>query len=330
MFRRMLVGAVLAAGLTLPARAAEVDPLLPAETESVMFVNVRQVLDSDLVKKYAKAQIEQALKARDNQKILESLGLDPFKDIDRITMGSWGKGAEDMEAVVVIRGKFDPEKLFAAAQQLAGKENEKAKIDIVTEGKYKLVKITAENQPKPMFAAVADEKTIVGANDKKRVTELLARAEKGVTKAELKRDLALLVLRQDEKASLFACGLTEGKIEQIPGLNNIPGVDPEKFQKSIEKMQSFAMTLRLTDEVGLEMAMGMKDADAAEDFGDQMAQLIGTVKQFIPLVIMNQPNLKPVADELSKTLKASVKSKDVLISVKLSADAIGKATGGGD
>ena len=62
MFRRALVGAVLAAGLAAPARAAEVDPLLPAETESVMFVNVRQVLDSDLVKKYALGQIKQALK----------------------------------------------------------------------------------------------------------------------------------------------------------------------------------------------------------------------------------------------------------------------------
>jgi hypothetical protein len=235
-----------------------------------------------------------------------------------------------MQAVVLIRGKFDPVKLFNAASEFAAKENEKAKVEIVSEGKYKLVKITAENQPKPMYAAVADEKTIVGANDKKLITDVLARAEMGGAKPQLSRELALLVLRQDEKASMYACGLTEGKIEQIPGLNNIPGVDPEKFQKSIEKMQSFAMTLRLTDEVGLEMAMGMKDADAAEDFGDQMSQLIGTVKQFIPLVIMNQPNLKPLADELANTLKTSVKSRDVLISVKLSADSIGKATGGGD
>ena len=330
MFRRVLVGAVLAAGLALPARAAEVDPLLPAETESIMVVNVRQVLDSDLVKKYAKAQIEQALKARDNQKILESLGLDPFKDVDRVTIGSWGKGPEDMEAVVIVRGKFDPTKLFAAAQDLAAKDNEKAKIEIVQEGTYKLVKVTAENQPKPFFAAVANEKTIVGASDKKRVADLLGRAEKAAAKPELKRELALLALRQDEKASLYAIGLTEGRIDQIPGLNNIPGVDPEKFQKSVEKMESFAMTLRLTDEVGLEMAMGMKDAAAAEDFGDQVAQLLDTVKQFIPLLTMNQPNLKPVADEVAKTLKATVKSKDVLVSVKLSADAIGRATGGGD
>lgn len=328
MARRLFAAALLLVAAAAPVRAAEVDALLPAETESVLFVNVRQILDSDLIKKYALGQIKQALQGNDAQKMLKDLGLDPLKDVDRVTVGSWGKGPEDMEAVAIVRGKFDPEKLFAAAKEQASKNADK--MAIVEEGKYKLVKITNENQPKPFYVAVADEKTIVGANDKKLTTSILAAAEKGASKPSLKKELAALVLKQDEKASVFACGLMEGKVENVPGLNNIPGVNPEKFQKGLEQLKTFAMTMRLTDEVGLEVVMGMKTADAADDFGGEISNLIGTAKGFLPLLTQNQPNLKPLVDEVGNTLKSKIKDKDVLINLKLTAEAIGKATGAGD
>ena len=125
---RWLFAAALLAVAAAPVRAAEIDVLLPAETESVMFVNVRQVLDSDLVKKYALGQIKQALQGNDAQKMLKGLGLDPLKDIDRVTIGSWGKGPEDMQAVAIVRGKFDPEKVLNAARDQAGKNADKMAI----------------------------------------------------------------------------------------------------------------------------------------------------------------------------------------------------------
>ncbi|HET6576617.1 MAG TPA: hypothetical protein VFG68_23670 [Fimbriiglobus sp.] len=327
MFRRLLVGAVLAVGLAAPARAADVDALLPAETESVLFVNVRQVLESELVKKYALGPIKQALEGNDAKKMLEKLGLDPLKDVDRVTAGSWGKGKEDMNAVFIIRGKFDPVKLFKAAQEEAKKDGDK--IAIVEDGKYKLVKFTVENSPKPIFAAVADEKTIVAATDKKLVTETLAEAEKGA-KPQLKKELAELLKKQDEKASLFAVGLTEGKTGDVQIPPGLPGVDPAKLQKQLQNLKTFAMTVRLTKDVSLEVAMGMKDADAADDFGATVDGLLTTVKGFLPVVAGQNANAKPLIDEINKTLKSKVKEKDVTVSLSLSADAIGKATGGAD
>jgi hypothetical protein len=327
MFRRLLVGAVLAAGLAAPARAAEVDPLLPAETESILFVNVRQVLESELVKKYALGQIKQALEGNDAKKMLERLGLDPLKDVDRVTAGSWGKDKEDMNAVFVVRGKFDPEKLFKAAQEEA--KNNGDKIAIVEDGKYKLVKLTVEKSPKPVYAAVANEKTIVAGTDKKLVTDALGAAEKGA-KPQLKKDLAALLLKQDEKASMFAVGLTEGKTGDVQIPPGLPGVDPAKLQKQLENLKTFAMTLRLTEDVNLEVAMGMKDADAADDFGATVKGLIDTVKSFLPVVAQGNPNAKPLVDEVNKTLTSKIKDKDVTVSLALSAASIGKATGGGD
>ena len=328
MFRRLLLGAVLTAGLTASARSAEIDNLLPAETESVMYLNVRQIIDSDLVKKYALGQIKQMLAGNEEaQRMLKDLGLDPLKDIERVTVGIWGKGPEDMQTIAVIRGAFDKDKLIEAAKKEA--KNNGDKIAVVKEGEHELVKYTDEKQPKPFFAGVADGKTIIAGNDKKLVAKTLDAAKEKV-KPAIKKELALLLLGMDEKSSMYFCGMTDGKIDQLPPGVNIPGVDSAKLVKQLENMRNFAMTFRVTDEVGLDVSMGMKDDDTAEDFGDTISQLIGTVKGFLPLVTGQQPNFKPLADEVSKTLKSKVKAKNVSIVLKLSAEAIGKATGGGD
>jgi hypothetical protein len=301
--------------------------LLPAETESIIFLNMKQVIESDLVKKYALGQVKQFLEGNDAQKMLKDLGIDPLKDIDRLTAGTWGKGPEDMQLVAVVRGKFSPEKLFEVAQREA--KNNGDKLAIVEEGGVKMVKVTVDNQPRPFFVSVADEKTIIVATEKKLVVNAITAAQKG-TKPTLKKELAQLMLSMDEKATMYAVGMVDGKIDGIPPGVNIPGVDGAKLAKQLEKLQNFTMTLRITDEVGVEIGMGMKDTDAADDFGDTVTQLIGTVKQFLPFIAMNQPNMKPIADEIGKSLKSKVKDKNVQLSIKLSADAIGKAAGGGD
>ena len=82
--------------------------------------------------------------------------------------------------------------------------------------------------------------------------------------------------------------------------------------------------------MALEIDAGMADTDSANEFGQTLSQLVGTAKGFLPLIAGQQPNLKPLVDEVSNTLKSSVKDKDVTLSVRLSGDAIGKAAGGGD
>ena len=131
---------------------------------------------------------------------------------------------------------------------------------------------------------------------------------------------------------MYMCALIEGKADglQLPPNLNIPGVDGEKLSKQLAKLTTVAMTLKVTEDVGLEVAMGMKDTDSADEFGKTVSGLIGTVKQFLPFLTAQQPQAKPLVDELTSTLKSKVKDKEVQLTLKISADAIGKATGGGD
>ena len=76
----------------IPSRAAEPDKLLPADADTVVTVNIKQILDTDIIKKYALEQLKQALDGQDAKKLLTELGLDPLKDIDRIVVGANIKG----------------------------------------------------------------------------------------------------------------------------------------------------------------------------------------------------------------------------------------------
>src|SRR6266446_1191924 len=84
-YRWLLASALLA--FVLPIRAAEVDKYLPTETEFVSHVNVKQLLDSAIVKKHAVDKLRDLLKGQDQASaVLEALGFDPFKDLASVTI----------------------------------------------------------------------------------------------------------------------------------------------------------------------------------------------------------------------------------------------------
>jgi hypothetical protein len=320
-----MAAAALGFALTAaPARAAEVEKLIPAEAESYFQVNVKQILDSDLFKKYALANVKQALEGNDAKKMFDALGLDPLKDIDTITGGFWGDDPQNMKALVVARGTFDPEKLFEAAEAAAKKDGDK--VAIVKEGEYTLVKFTGGNRPEPFFASVADKKTLVGSTDKKLVAAAMKGAE--TAKPAIKKELAELVAKMDGKASIFGVGVNSGKVGDLPP---IPGIDdPEKLKKQLEQMQSSALTLKVTGDVALEIQLSMKNEEAATDFGTTIDDLLGKAKALLPLVGGQAPQMKPIITDVTKSLNSKVDKKDIVIRMKLTGGSIGKAAGSDD
>ena len=320
--RQVIRFALVAALATAPtARAAEVDPLLPADTEGVVRVNVKQMLGSDLMKKYAVPKLKEAMKAGEAAAMLEKLGLDPLKDIDTATIGLWGTDPQEMKFVGVLRGTFDADKMMKAAAEFAPASD--GKMSVVEEGGFKMVKFVGDG--KPAYASVADGKTIVMGSDKKFVANSLT-AKKDGAKAKLSKELTALVLKQDEKASMFICGMTDGKFNNLPGnIDGIPGINGEQLKQQLSKMANAVMTVRLGKDVTLEITAGMKDADAADGFGGNIGALIDLAKNFIPIAAGNAPpQFQPLIADVTKTLKHSIKKTDVTLSLKLSADALSK------
>lgn len=325
--RCILAAAFAVSGLVAApqTRAADVDPLLPAETEQVLFLNVRQVIDSELVKKFALAQIKQALEGNDAQDMMKELGLDPLKDINSVSAGLWGDDPQNMQGVFVVRGNFDLVKLFEAAEKQAKKDGDR--MSIVKDGDYTLIRVTIDNRPDPIYMTGVDKNTIAIGTEKALVTGAMKAAE---TKAKpaMKQGLADLVTKMDGKASLFICGVSSGKVGEIPP--NPLFDNPEKLQKQLEKLTDTAMTLRVTGDIALDVMMVMKDTEAADDFGVTVDDLLNKAKAFLPFIAMQNQNLRPIVNDLSKTLNSKVEKNQVNITAKLSGDAISRAAGADD
>src|SRR5262245_42798589 len=110
--------------LPAPARAAEFEKYLPNDTDTVLTVNVRQGIESALGKKYREPAAKLLKDATEVREVLNDLGFDPFKDIQRVTMAlgesafqaavqpgqvSTGAGL----GCVIVQGKFDLAKFNA-------------------------------------------------------------------------------------------------------------------------------------------------------------------------------------------------------------------------
>jgi hypothetical protein len=316
-------GALNAAGV----HAAEPDKLLPADADTVTYVNVKQMVESDVIKKYALDQIKQMLDGKEAKKILEQMGLDPLKDIDRVWIGSSGKDQNDMKAVVILRGKFDKEKLLKAAAAAAKKDGDK--FSVLKDGETTLFKYQPDTG-NPWYVAAGDETTVVAATDKKAVAAALKQAE-GEKKAPIKAELTELVKAMDEKSSMFAVSVVKGKLDTLNNAappQQLP-LDLSGVMKALPKTDTMTFALKVTGDINLELVLGMADEDAAADMDAGMAKVVDGIKGLVPLLAAADPKAKPLTDVV-KTLKTSAKKKSVTVGLKVTGENLGKMTNQGD
>ena len=110
------------------------DKYLPDDTEMVVSVNVKQIVESSLFKKNVEAKAREALKNQDElQDALHDLGFDPFTDIDRIIAAKPAGGDQD-RGLVIVHGKFDLDKFKAKAEKLAKDQPDVLKVHKVRNG----------------------------------------------------------------------------------------------------------------------------------------------------------------------------------------------------
>jgi len=309
------------------ARAAEVDRLLPADSEAVVVINFRQALDSEIVKKYALGQLKDVLAGGDAQKVLKELGIDPLKDVDRVSVGLSGLDPDtnfkDIKGLAVIRGKFDPQKLYKAAEAQTRKDADH--FSLIKDGQDVIFKYQPDDGV-PVYGTVVNNTTLVVGSDKKLVTAALA-ASGGDAKPALHKDLAAIINRVDDKTAVFACGLTKDKLAKLP----IPqgGGAPAGLKDQLGKLDTITLAIRVTADISLEVNFGMADEKSADELGKTVDDGLTQLKGLVPFLVANDPKAKPLADA-AKSLKSGVKGKTVSISGTLPGDAIGKLLNPGD
>src|SRR5262249_12325946 len=148
----ILLGVVLAA----PGRSAEPDRHLPDDSEIVLRLTVRQLLDAPLVQKHCLELIKGYVNGKPAAKeVLDALAFDPLRDITSLTAASPSAGDSD-KVFVVVRGKFDPAKFHAKAEEAAKAHADHLKIH--AEGAHKIYEVRdgSLGDDKPVYVALLD------------------------------------------------------------------------------------------------------------------------------------------------------------------------------
>jgi hypothetical protein len=316
---RLAVALVVAALTALNASAAEPDKLLPAKADSITYVNVKQLIESDAFKKFAHDPLKEVLARDEVKKVLEQMGLNPLKDIEKVWIGSYSTEEHESQAVTIIRGKFDSDKLLKAAEDAAKKNSDM--FGVSREGNATLLKFQP-NKGNPLFFTIVDSATVVVASDKKLAATALNQVDD--VKAPIKAELADLVKTMDERASVFMVALVKGKVDnfQIPaGLSAL--VPLGDFEKAVPKTNTLTLAVNVGVDVNLEVGFGMKDSEAVGDMESGLGKAIEAFKGALPILVATNSKFQPLID-VAKTFKCSTQKKNVILSGKLSSENLGK------
>lgn len=110
---------------TMAVAAAEIEPGLPPNTVGVITIHLKQLLRAPAVKNHSLAALRQAYKDSDAmRKTMESLGLDPFRDLDRMTVALVSQGKK-ATCLLFVRGRFDTSRFHRAMGQLAKEHSDR-------------------------------------------------------------------------------------------------------------------------------------------------------------------------------------------------------------
>jgi hypothetical protein len=323
--KRVLTALALSLALALPAFAAPVptegpaaanyDKYLPNDVDGVITINVRQLLDSELIKKTG---IDKAMGTEDAQKAAKTLGLDPLKDIERVVIAG---GKNDDQTVVIIQGKFDPAKLSAAIEEAARDKKDNLKVHKTDNGKvYEVTKLedivklppqlgagaNVNLKGKSVFAVIADRGNVVVSPSKETVEEVLAKAAGKKTTKLSNKELATLLGKIDAKQTLAVA---------------LPAPATE------EKFKSITGGLTVTKDVKVDFTVTAADADAAKEINDKIAEQLRQASDVINIVVIQQTELKP-AVEIIKGIKHSAKDNTVSITSDIKGDTLEKLAKG--
>jgi hypothetical protein len=282
--RLWLLGVVLL-GYALPARAGQIDPYLPNDTEIVILVNVRQVLGSPLVARNLD-QIRQGLQKVDElQKTLTALGFDLLRDLDSVTASS-SEGSSPDRAVIVVHGRFDVPRFQAKAAEVARDMGNLLKV--VKAGEYTLYEIAVPNDPRPIVVGLVDGTTIVASPNRDRVIDAFD------VRAGKKRPAPSATFRQimelaDPTLSVALVAAGSALAKGVP---------------HAEQIQYLAGGVRVADDIRTDFTIATRDEESARTLTKMLEEGIPQGKYLLTIVAANRKELAPFV-QILETLKVA-------------------------
>jgi hypothetical protein len=315
LLRHVLALSVPLALLATPTRAAEPDKFLPDDSAIVISVNVRQVLDSALVKKHVLEWLRGVLREKSQgQKTLEALGLDPFKDLHSITL-AMPSVAESDRAFCITHGHFDPEKFRRVAADFTREKGDYVKTHRAGEVTFYEIREAGLGEDKPVFAGLIDDSTLVVCGTKQPILDAFAKAS-GKKMGSLKKEVRQLIAKADPSQSIWVVAPGSALAS-----SDFPG--DEKTKKSLENIETVTAAVTVTDGFKLDVVAVTKTAEAAKELSEQVADGLNQARGLLSVLAGNNGKLSGLVEVLG-TIRNTATGTTVTLSLEVSGSVIEK------
>lgn len=316
--------AALALGLVLTPSARAVEPkLLPADTEWAFSINLKQILDSDLVKanretldallKLAKANAPNDPGA---EKFLEAAGFDVMKDMIGFTVAG-PAGVDPDKLVMIIEGKFKADKVHAAADEFAKMAGAAVKTSMI--GKVKVYEVAVDGE-KTLFASLIDDKHLVASATKDTIAEVIAR-NTGAKKAGHKKEFRAVLDATNAKQSLNFAATGNALMTGVKNAPKIPKND--QVAGVLADIHGLSGSITVKKDVEFQLNVTAADADAAQKMAQGAQFAIGAVKAMVQNKADTDPNAQIAVDVL-KTLRVTNMGPNLVFRGEMTVDVVEK------
>ena len=304
---------ILAAALAAPCPARALDPHLPPDTQLYLALDLRKVFDSAVFKKNVLGPARETIKAVEPlEEALKGLGLDPFKDIDRVILASPG-AAEADRGLAIVHGAFDAAKFKAYAAKRKNADDDSVKLHDVPLGggaRHTVYEVAVPGSDQSLFVAVASPKVLLASLGKDYVVEAIKQGRSGKKPVLKDKGVAELIERLDPKLPLALA--LPGKA--LAGL----GLEEVLPQGALEGVEAIGAGLSLAEEAKLELAITAKEADNAKAIRDQSGRAGKLALGALALWSGDDPTLN-FAYEVLRSLKIGGRGKVVSVTVTVKA-----------
>jgi hypothetical protein len=243
----------------------EPDRLTPADAELLVTINVRKILGTSAIRKHALDSLKLLLQRRDGetQRFLRAAGLDPLHDIDTISLSATGNPAKTGKLLIVVRGRFDPDKAKSAANEYIKKHP--GRVKELVQGKLPIWEISADRGAKPLVASFAGKNALVFTTSKEDTVAVVGRADQDPQPLNKEMRDALDHLRGDTGAWLAMTASDQLK-------KSLKGEGKEQIL--VDSLRSITGALEVTDDIQLTLTAHTENPTAAKQIKNKLSDMM--------------------------------------------------------
>jgi hypothetical protein len=307
-----------------PARAIE-PGLLPPDTEAVLTINLRQLLKSDLAKAHPdvvaqlKATVEGHLADFMVQRYFEKMDLDPFRDLDRVTVTTTGGKMPDF---ILVEGKFNPEKVQAAAEAAASENDEHLKlIKIAGLNAYE---VRIDPNESPVYAGLVGTDKFIATHTKDEFAEAVTRIRNkgGNNASKLKKELREVLAVSGDKTSLTAVS-TGGALVKLAEEAPVPDDQRTMLGDVLKNIAALNVSLTLAKDFDFELVINCKDKKSADEMVGLANLGLAGAKLMLKQKVDSDAKLAPALDIVS-SMRVTSEQNNLVLRGAITAQILGK------